>query len=458
VLALAIAASGSPARAAPALLPAGHVYAWGYNYYGQLGEGSTTTSVPFGKPTPKDISVLAGSPLAGVTVTAIAAGDQHSLALDSNGHVYAWGLNYTGQLGEGSTTTSVPFGKPIPKDISVLAGSPLAGVTVTAIAAGYRHSLALGNNGHVYAWGINSSGELGDGTTITTGCACKPTPEDISKPDGSPLHNVRVVAIAAGMHYSLALDGNGDVYAWGDNSSGELGDGTTITTGCWCKPTPEEITAVHGSSLLGVKIIAIATDADAFHTLALANNGQVYTWGSNYSGEEGDGTFSNTPNTCQCKATPEDISMMAGSPLAGVTAIAAGGGQSLALGSKGQVYAWGNDIDGVLGDGSTPTNPCECQASPEDISTAAGSALAGATVKALAAGLGYNLALGNTGHVYAWGLNNRGQLGDGTVTTSGFQLKPIPEDISAVPGSPLADVRVTALAAGGGQSLALGMW
>ena len=132
----------------------GQIYAWGYNYYGQLGNGDTTDS---NTPVKVDTSGV----LAGKTITQISAGSDHSLALDSEGQIYAWGYNYYGQLGNGDTTDS---NTPVKVDTSGV----LAGKTITQISAGFFHSLALDSEGQIYAWGANYNGQLGNGTTITS--------------------------------------------------------------------------------------------------------------------------------------------------------------------------------------------------------------------------------------------------------------------------------------------------
>ncbi len=163
----------------------------GYNSYGQLGNGTTTNSS-----VPVQVSNL-------TAVVAVAGGEEHSLALDSNGSVWAWGVNNYGQLGNGTTTDSS-----VPVQVSNL-------TAVVAVAGGGAHSLALDSNDSVWAWGDNSSGQLGNGTTTNSS-----VPVRVSNLKG-------VVAVAGGGAHSLALDSNGSVWAWGYNRWGQLGNGTT---------------------------------------------------------------------------------------------------------------------------------------------------------------------------------------------------------------------------------------
>jgi hypothetical protein len=184
-------------------------------------------------------------------VVAVCGGIGHSVALDSNGRVWAWGRNAEGQLGDGSTTdSSVPV--------------PVSNISrVLAIAGSGGHSLALDSNGRVWAWGQNREGQLGDGSTTDSS-----VPVQVSNLWG-------VIAIAGGGGHSLALDSNGKVWAWGDNWFGQLGDGSTT----------DSSVPVQVSNLWGV--IAIAGGGG--HSLALEPNGKVWAWGSNTFGELGNG-------------------------------------------------------------------------------------------------------------------------------------------------------------------------
>jgi alpha-tubulin suppressor-like RCC1 family protein len=277
-----------------ALLANGSVEAWGYNEFGQLGDGSTNT-----RPTPVPVQGLSGA-------TAIAAGAEHSLALLSNGTVMAWGENEAGQLGDGGTTFSeVPV--------------PVKGLTnVKAIAAGGNHSMALLSNGTVMAWGEGTEGELGNGKL--TGSA---VPVAVKNLTG-------VSSIAAGGSFSLAvLSKGGTVESWGSDSNGQLGNAGV--EGMSDVPVPVE-------GLSGVMSVA----AGSQHALALLSDDTVMAWGEDNAGELGNGT-----------TKPEEAKPVAVSGLSGVSAISAGDRDSVALLGTGSVMAWGLDTYGELGNGTT---------------------------------------------------------------------------------------------------------
>ena len=319
----------------------GTVWAWGWNGYGQLGDGSTTSSI-----TPVQVSDQTG--LTGVI--AISAGGYHSMALKSDGTVWAWGYNYYGQLGNGGTTNSST-----PVQVSDQTG--LTGVI--AISAGGWYSMALKSNGEVWAWGLNDYGQLGNGGTTNSS-----TPAQVSG-------LTDMTAISAGGDCSMALKSNGKVWAWGDNYYGQLGNGGTTNSNI----------PVQVSDLSGVTAIS----AGGSNSMALKSNGTVWAWGSYYIGE-GDATLS--------RNKPVQVSN-----LDGVTAIAAGGGHSMALKSDGTIWAWGSNGNGELGDGSN-----EVRSAPVKVSDQTG--LTDAI--AISAGDCHSLALKSDGTVWAWGLRTPG--------------------------------------------------
>ncbi|MEW2625662.1 chromosome condensation regulator RCC1, partial [Streptomyces sp. NPDC048106] len=348
IAALCLTGLAAPPASAQPSPPTGTALAWGWNSVGELGNGTNTTSS-----TPVQVHLPAGT-----QATAVATRDLHSLALTSDGRVLAWGLNNSGQLGDGTTTD---------RNTPVFTDLP-AGTTVTAIAAGSEHSLALTSDGRVLAWGSNYYGQLGDGTTTD-----RSTPVEVHLPAGA-----QVTAITAGYYHSLALTSDGRVLAWGRNNDGQLGDETTTD-----RSTPVE---VHLPPDAQVTTIA----AGGFHNLALTPDGRLLAWGYNRDGELGDGTTTN-------RTTPVYTDLPTATT---VTAMAGGGQHSLALTSDGRVLAWGLNLNGALGDGTT-TN----RSTPVEVHLPAG-----AQVTALAGGGYHSLALTSEGRVLAWGYNVFGQL------------------------------------------------
>ena len=283
------------------------MYSWGSNGYGQLGDGTTTD---------RRVPTLMAAPANSVW-TSVAAGFGHTLALAANGSLYTWGDNYYGQLGIGSTAATLAR-----RGIA----SPVTGQRWTQAAAGYNFSLALYSDGSLYTWGNNQDGQLGDGTTTA-----RWSPVRIAPPLGYIWTQV-----AGGFWSSAALCSDGSLYTWGNNSFGQLGDGTTTA-----RLVPVRIAPPVGQRWLQVSV-------GYQHMLAVCSNGSLYAWGGN-----GYGLFSNGTNTHS--RIPIQVAPPAGGQW---VQVAAGHNHSLALASNGLVYTAGYNFSGELGDGTTRNQNC----------------------------------------------------------------------------------------------------
>ncbi|MFZ1755147.1 MAG: hypothetical protein WAU10_15460, partial [Caldilineaceae bacterium] len=354
-----------------ALTTAGGVKCWGANGSGQVGDGTTEV-----KRSPVDVMGL------GSGMVTIAAGSAHTCAATNTGGVKCWGLDDQGQVGNG---TSGPIRSILPLDVAGLSSG------VGAITAGRYHTCALGTGGSGKCWGLNSSGQLGDGTTVDT-----PTPVDVVGVGNG------MATIAAGVGHTCVLTTTGGVKCWGYNEYGQLGDGTLVD-----KITPVDVAGLTSG--------ADAVAAGFRHTCALTTVGGVKCWGNNDFGALGDGTTVDNP-------TPVDVVGLSG----GVAAIAASTARTCALTTAGGVKCWGDNSNGELGDGTT-----ESKTTPVDVVGL------GSGVTAIAAGSSYTCALTSAGGVKCWGANGRGQLGDGTTTST-----TTPVDVAGLGSG------VTAIAAG----------
>ena len=383
-----LALAGAPSPAAAASPSPDQLYAFGYNGFGELGNAINTGQL--GNPTNEENGSANPTPapvaLPGPSgpVTEIAAGQLHSLALTATGQLYAFGGNFAGQLGSG-TRGGIEEANPTP----TLVALPGASGPVTQIAAGGEHSLALTSTGQLYAFGSNQFGQLG--IEANSGAeAANPTPTLVALPGAvGP-----VTQIAAGGRHSLVLTSTGQLYAFGDNGYGQLGDTTNNGTAT-PNPTPTLVT-LPGA---GGPVTEIAAGGE--HSLALTSTGQLYAFGWNGYGQLGIETNSNTPNP---NPTPALVTLPgAGGP---ATQIAAGGNHSLALTSTGQLYAFGWNGYGQLG---FETN----SGTETPNSTPALATLPGAVgqVTQIAAGRQDSLAVTSAGQLYAFGGNRYGQLG-----------------------------------------------
>ncbi|MHB1127541.1 MAG: RCC1 domain-containing protein [Bacillota bacterium] len=364
-------------------------WSWGYNGYGELGDNTYTN-----RTTPVQITGSGG--IGTITnVVSVAAGDSHSLALKSDGTVWALGYNSNGQLGDTTTTN-----RPAPVQVSGL-------TSIAAVAAGSAHSLALKSDGTVWAWGAGSYGVLGDNAGLS-----RSSPVQVKGAGGSG-YLTNVVAIASGGYISLALKSDGTVWAWGNNSAGQLGDGTVNN----------RLAPVQVSGLTNV--VAVAAASGGSHSVALKSDGTVWTWGYNYYGQLGDGTTTD-------KYTPVQVKGVGGSGyLTGVVSVAAGGTHSLALRSDGTIWAWGYNTYGQLGNNSTGSS-----STPVQVLDTGGTAPLTGIVK-ISAGTYHSVALKTSGNAVAWGYGAYGQLGFSSNNYSNYAYAvPVYGPLQTAPAAP----------------------
>lgn len=360
-----------------ALRSDGTVWTWGWSEFGTLGNGhglsmmdSSTTydsSIPFQVLGPGGVGRLNG-------IQAIAGGERHNAALDANGEVWVWGWNYFGQLGNGVYCPE-PFNTAIyATNCQSTTPVKVPGFTnVKAIAARGYHTLALKNDGTVWAWGYNAHGRLGDGTTTD-----QHSPVQVVGLTG----HGGVSTVSGGGDVNVALMADHTLMAWGRNFDGQVGNGVADPSdnGQW---TPTAVSQATG--LTNVKQVATGWS----HVVALAADGTVWTWGANSLGELGNGTLvsSNVPNQV--------------SGLSNVAGVSAGDGSTVVVKTDGTVWAWGTLRHGDGTNYSYGATPVQ---------------VAGIDHVTLVRARDWHvLALKADGTVWAWGSNQRGECGNGSV-------------------------------------------
>ncbi|WP_298224689.1 T9SS type A sorting domain-containing protein [Flavobacterium sp.] len=327
----------------------GTLWSWGNNGLGSLGIGNTTdSSYPVQVGTDTDWKF-------------IAVGDDHTLAIKNNGTLWAWGWNQYSQLGDGTTTD-----RNSPVQIGIDSDWKFA-------SALYGNSCAIKNNNTLWAWGYNYNGNVGNGTNII-----QPTPVQIS-----PDTNWKSVSV--GDAHSMAVKSTGTLWAWGWNGSGQLANGNTTSTN---SPIPTGTAA----SFNQWKAVSVSSQ----YAMGLLNDGTMWIWGINTSGQLGNGSTTN--NIPIQVGTDSDWAL-----------ISAGYFHRLAIKNDGTLWAWGNNA-GRLGDGTTTDRN-----SPVQIGTDTN------WVK-IEAKYSHSAAMKTDGSLWVWGMNNFGQLGDGTHTD---QLSPM---------------------------------
>jgi alpha-tubulin suppressor-like RCC1 family protein len=295
------------------------------------------------------------SPIHRIYSQVISSGMTVAAAICSTGGMKAWGNNSAGQLGNGSTLDSF-----VPTAVSSMTG-------IKKISCGFTHTLALKNDGTLWVWGENNLGQLGIGSFTTTTIPVQVT---------ALLNNV--VDISTHYTTSYAVKSDGTVWAWGGNSWGQLGDGTTIN----------QSSPVLVGGLSGI----VSVGAGYSHVIAVKNDGTAWAWGKGINGQLGDGTLVS-------KLFPVQVI-----GLTGVVSVDAGSEFSIALKNDGTVWTWGHNSVYSLGTGSAlPT-----------LRTYPGQVVALSNIVKISSGGAHGLALKSDGTLWAWGANESGELGDNT--------------------------------------------
>jgi alpha-tubulin suppressor-like RCC1 family protein len=326
------------------------------------------------------------------SILRIGAGGYSGYAVLSNGRVWAWGDDLEGQIGDAGPWTS----RTTPVEVAVISGAVL-------VTGGGNSAYALQRNGTVWAWGDDSAGELAD---------ARRTARNVPRPVPN-LNEVSSVGAGAFAVYVIRRDGT--AWSWGDNSFGELGTGSKAVGSA----VPREL-----ARLRGVREI-VAGSADGY---ALLDNGTVWAFGDNSLGQLGDGAcggaVSGRPPACLASSAPEQVP-----GLAGVIAIAAGGDSGYALRRDGSVWAWGDDEFGELGNGVVRLD----EDSPVKVKGLG-------HVVAIAAGSCSGYALLRNGRVWAWGRGDFGQLGDGATLQRNLpvEVKGLTDVVQVVGGGDMA--------------------
>jgi len=370
--------------------------------------------------------------------TTISVGQHHSCLVSSAGKLYCWGLGTNGILGDGSTSDR---NKPYP-----VADPDDGPVEYVSVSIGYHHTCALSSEGKAYCWGVNESGQLGNGSTFPTS-----TPDAVSDPQGE---SPRYVSIAAGLFHTCAVAETGKAYCWGSAAHGALGDGGTtdrtvpvpvvdtmdggvqftsvvagqdftcaLTTGrrayCWghagrlgtgdsvSRTIPAPVAPPKGESE-PLEFVSISASVSS-HTCGLTVDGTIYCWGENHLGALGDGTFQNNSLVPTRVLDPSDGPVR-------YTYVGVGGQHSCAISETGKAYCWGRNTDGRLGVGYaglfelTPVEVADAESGP-------------LTFASIVGGSAQTCAWSTNGKAYCWGADTNGNLGAGGI---GDQPYPVP--------------------------------
>lgn len=335
------------------------VYCWGWNRDGELGDGSRTDRVV-------PVRVAGDAGLASVT-----GGGGHSCAVDSAGTASCWGFNLSGQLGVQEGVSGGVARSAVPVSVA-------GGLTLATLDAGGAFTCGIAADSTAWCWGWGEQGQLGDGARVD-----RRTPVSVGG-------GLRLVGVSGGARHTCAWAADSTAWCWGANGVGRLGNGT---------PTD---TTLPVAVLGGRRFIAVSAGND--HTCALEATGDVYCWGDNDAGQLGDTGVSQTSAPHRVPGGHAFISLSAGA--AHTCAVTVGGGG----------YCWGGNASGQLG--SQSASVCATAAGSQPCTRTPALLTGGLTFRMISAGTQHSCGLTTDGVAFCWGLNDRGQLGDGS-TSSG---------------------------------------
>jgi len=326
----------------------GTLWAWGNNMHGQLGDGTTQDKL---NPTQESSAATNWS--------SVSAGGSHTVAIKSDGTLWSWGKNNNGELGDGTT-----------EDKLTPTQESNGATNWASVSAGKAHTVAIKNDGTLWAWGDNNYAQLGDGTAVD-----KPNPTQ----ESSGATNWS--SVNARSDFSVAIKANGTLWGWGDNYFGQLGDGTKVSR---LNPTQESSGSMNWAHV----------NAGEWHTAAIKNDGSLWTWGRNTYGTLGDGTIADKVDPTQESSGATNWS-----------SVSAGDKHTVGIKADGSLWSWGDNSFGQLGDGTTKAKHNPTQESSLSM-----------LWSHVSAGSDFTIGIKSNGTLWSWGDNSRGQLGNGITT------------------------------------------
>jgi len=426
---MTIAASGGFGGTSFAIQPDGSLWAWGNNERGLVGDGTFSwldeePNVWINNTRYTPVRIMED-------VIAVSAGDSHAMAIREDNSLWAWGENRWGQLGNGTTAS---WREPVASPIRIMED-------VVSVSVGGAHTMAIRSDGSLWAWGANMSGQLGNGT-VTEVEMDEDTWEPIFEPISSPIWIMdNVVATSAGASHTMAIRTDGTLWAWGSNTFGQLGNGTrTITE--WDEHG-EQINIVDNDRHTPVFIMddVIAVSAGVHHTMAIRSDGSLWAWGAGLLGDGSDLGRNlyevwNNFGAGDLHTINEPTRIMDD-----VIAVSTGSFHTAIIRNDGSLWSWGNNHFGQIGDGARTITVSEwvddlgwAEAIIEDNDRHFPVKIMDDVIAVSAGGM-HTLATKADGSLWAWGENRTGQIGDGTATSGNVPVQTMDDVIYVSAGN-----------------------
>ena len=340
----------------------GNLWAWGDNSNGQIGDSTVTTWHYSRSPLVREAMVYNNrhTPIKVLdSVVSVSVGFLHTMAIRTDGSLWAWGINEAGEVGTfGNGTTESSY-----TPIKVME-------SVSAVSIGSGFVLAIKNDGSLWSWGRNDSGQLGDGTTEHRYAPVKIMDS--------------VIYISAGIHHPMAITADGGLWAWGCNRYGQLSD--TVHLGRFAQTYPVQILDS-----------VVSVSADARHTMAVKSDGSLWVWGGNWVSQSRDVPVDEYEEYWLFRPTPTII-------MDTVVSVSVGMSHAMAVREDGSLWAWGYDFNGLIGSVGNTANGMQVQFPIKIMDS----------VTMVSTSDRHTLVLKEDGSVWAWGSNMSGQLGDST--------------------------------------------
>lgn len=387
---------------------AGFVFCWGSNNFGQLGNGN----VEYQNVSP--VKVLKGEAVMGdytgnylSNIKSISSSEHYSCAVSNAGNAYCWGFNNSGNLGNNSYSVSYT-------PVRVVKGSAADGdysgnylSNISSISTGYLSTCAVSNAGNVYCWGSNSTGSLGDASYVDKAYPVRVLKGAAATGDynGNYLSNIKSVSdsgdyLGGYVRTVCAVSNAGNLYCWGSNNFGQLGDGTTSDSSTTARVLKGAAAAgdYDSSYLANVKSVSAGG-----HVCAVTNNDNTYCWGYNSYGQLGDGTTVNSTTTVQVLKGQAVAGDYAGSYISSTSQVVTGQNHTCALTKNDNLYCWGYNSMGQLGDGSynNTSSPVHVVKSTAESGDYSGNYLS--NIKTFSVDNYVTCSISNNNNIYCWG-------------------------------------------------------